>query len=257
MFNFDKKYLYIFVGIMVLYNLAGYVQNPTKLVSLILALPAVIVAMTFHEFAHAFAADRLGDETPRNQGRVTLNPLKHIEPIGFVMLLFAGFGWGRPVQINPVRFKRNISMSKGEAIVSFAGPLMNFILAIIFSFILGLVFKFNLLANISSTYGSLIIIFLYQMIFMNIGLGVFNLIPLPPLDGSKVLRHFLPTKSQMWFDSNQHIFYIIFVAIWIFGLAGVIISPVIEVIAKGIMILVSKTLGIDLLLILKFLGIYI
>lgn len=162
MFSFDKRYLYIFVAIMVVYNLGGYIQNPSKLLSLILALPAVIVAMTFHEFAHAFAADKLGDETPRNQGRVTLNPLKHIEPIGFVMLLFAGFGWGRPVQINPVRFKRNISMSKGEAIVSFAGPLMNLILAVIFSFVLGIIFKFDLLANISSTYSSIIIILLYQ-----------------------------------------------------------------------------------------------
>lgn len=257
MFSFDKRYLYIFVAIMVVYNLIGYAQSPSRLLSLVLALPAVIVAMTFHEFAHAFAADRLGDETPRNQGRVTLNPLKHIEPIGFVMLLFVGFGWGRPVQINPTRFKRDISMSKGEAIVSFAGPLMNLILAVIFTFILGLVFKFDLLVNISSTYSSIIIILLYQMIFMNIGLGVFNLIPLPPLDGSKVLRHFMGTKAQMWFDRNQYIFYIIFIAIWVLGIAGVIISPIIEIIAKGIMLLVSKTLGIDLLLILKLLGIYI
>lgn len=257
MFSFDKRYLYIFVAIMVVYNLVGYVQSPSRLLTLVLALPAVIVAMTFHEFAHAFAADRLGDETPRNQGRVTLNPLKHIEPIGFVMLLFAGFGWGRPVQINPTRFKRNISMSKGEAIVSFAGPLMNLILAVIFTFILGLVFKFDLLANVSSTYSSIIIILLYQMIFMNIGLGVFNLIPLPPLDGSKVLRHFLGTNAKMWFDRNQNIFYFIFIAIWVLGIAGVIISPIIRIIAKGIMLLVSKTLGIDLILILKLLGIYI
>ncbi len=257
MFSFDKRYLYIFVAIMVVYNLGGYIQNPSKLLSLLLALPAVIIAMTFHEFAHAFTADKLGDETPRNQGRVTLNPLKHIEPIGFVMLLFAGFGWGRPVQINPVRFKRNISMSKGEAIVSFAGPFMNLILAVIFSFVLGFIFKFNLLANVSSTYSSIIIILLYQIIFMNIGLGVFNLIPLPPLDGSKILRYFMSTKAQMWLDRNQHIFYIIFIAIWVLGLAGVIISPIIRIIAKGIMLLVSGTLGIDLTLLLMLLGIYI
>lgn len=257
MFSFDKRYLYIFIAIMVVYNLGGYIQSPSKLLSLLLALPAVIVAMTFHEFAHAFVADKLGDETPRNQGRVTLNPLKHIEPIGFIMLLFAGFGWGRPVQINPVRFKRDISMSKGEAMVSFAGPLMNFILAIIFSFVLGFVFKFNLLENVSSTYSNIIIILLYQMIFMNIGLGVFNLIPLPPLDGSKILRHFIPTNAKIWLDRNQHIFYIVFIAIWVLGFAGIIISPIIQIIAKGIMLLVSGTLQIDLVLILKFLGIYI
>lgn len=95
------------------------------------------------------------------------------------------------------------------------------------------------------------------MIFMNIGLGVFNLIPLPPLDGSKILRHFMPTNAQMWLDRNQHIFYIVFIAIWVLGFAGIIISPIIQIIAKGIMLLVSGTLGIDLILILRILGIYI
>lgn len=244
MFSFDKRYLYIFVAFMVVYNLGGYIQSPSKLLSLLLALPAVIVAMTFHEFAHAFVADKLGDETPRNQGRVTLNPLKHIEPIGFIMLLFAGFGWGRPVQINPVRFKRDISMSKGEAMVSFAGPLMNFILAIIFSFVLGFVFKFNLLENVSSTYSNIIIILLYQMIFMNIGLGVFNLIPLPPLDGSKIIMPFLPYKAKEFFINNEQIFYIIFVLIWITGIAGTIITPAINFVSKWILTLGSFIFGL-------------
>ena len=194
----DKRYIYIFITIVLILASVSYMYQPSKLIGLILALPAVIIAMTFHEFAHAFAADKLGDETPRNQGRVTLNPLKHIDPIGFFMLLFTRFGWGKPVQINPTRFNRNVSMSKGEAIVAFAGPLMNFILALVFSFLLGIVYKFNLLNNIASSYAELIIIFLIQVIFMNIGLGVFNLIPVPPLDGSKVLRHFLPANALLF-----------------------------------------------------------
>ena len=162
----DKRYIYIFITIALILASVSYMYQPSKLIGLILALPAVIIAMTFHEFAHAFAADKLGDETPRNQGRVTLNPLKHIDPIGFFMLLFTRFGWGKPVQINPTRFNRNVSMSKGEAIVAFAGPLMNFILALVFSFLLGIVYKFNLLNNIASSYAELIIIFLIQVIFI-------------------------------------------------------------------------------------------
>lgn len=246
MFNFDKRSLYIVLGIIVLWNLAGYINNPNSLLSLVLSLPAVIIAMTFHEFAHAFVADKLGDDTPRREGRLTLNPLKHIEPVGFIMLVFAKFGWGRPVQINPSRFKKNISVSKGEAIVSFAGPLMNIILAFVSAFILGIMIKFNLFSNMKLIYAELITVFFMQLICVNIGLGVFNLIPLPPLDGSKILRHFLPRSAQVWFDNNQYIFYIVFIAIWVLGIASIIISPVINLIIKGILTIVSYALGINI-----------
>ncbi|MCI8519075.1 MAG: site-2 protease family protein [Clostridia bacterium] len=112
------------------------------MVSLLLTLPAVLIAITFHEFAHGFAADRLGDDTPRMQNRLNLNPLSHIDPVGFVLLMFAGFGWGKPVQINPRNFDRKYSMEAGEAIVAFAGPLMNFALAIIFTLIYAAMYKF-------------------------------------------------------------------------------------------------------------------
>lgn len=244
MFKFDRRYLYIVVGIIILWNLTGYMQNPDKLLSLVLTLPAVIIAMTFHEYAHAWAADKLGDDTPRSQGRLTLNPLKHIEPIGFFILLFAGFGWGRPVEINTSNFNRNISRSKGEAIVAFAGPLMNIILSVVSAFLLGIIIKFNWLANVQLQYAQIIIIFMMQLIYINIGLGVFNLIPLPPLDGSKILRHFLPNKARNWFDSYQYIFYIIFIAIWVLGITTIIISPIINLIGKGILNLIYIILGI-------------
>ena len=240
----DKRYIYIFITIALILASVSYMYQPSKLIGLILALPAVIIAMTFHEFAHAFAADKLGDETPRNQGRVTLNPLKHIDPIGFFMLLFTRFGWGKPVQINPTRFNRNVSMSKGEAIVAFAGPLMNFILALVFSFLLGIVYKFNLLNNIASSYAELIIIFLIQVIFMNIGLGVFNLIPLPPLDGSKIFLPILPRGAKTWFIENERIFYIIFLVIWISGIAGNMISPLISKMTSAILGIALKIFGL-------------
>ena len=128
-FNIDRKFIYILLGALVLMSLMNY--SSFDLLALLLTLPAVIVAITFHEYAHAFAADRLGDDTPRMQGRLNLNPMSHIDPVGFMLLMFAGFGWGKPVQINPRNFNRNVNMDKGEAIVSLAGPLMNFILAIV------------------------------------------------------------------------------------------------------------------------------
>ena len=123
---------------------------------------------------------------------------------------------------------------------------MNIILAFVSAFILGIMIKFNLFSNMKLIYAELITVFFMQLICVNIGLGVFNLIPLPPLDGSKILRHFLPRSAQVWFDNNQYIFYIVFIAIWVLGIASIIISPVINLIIKGILTIVSYALGINI-----------
>ena len=195
----------------------------------------MLIAITFHEFAHAFAADKLGDDTARREGRLSLNPLDHLDPVGSLLLLFAGFGWGKPVHVNPRNYTRKMSMEKGEAIVSFAGPLMNFILAIIFTLIYCAIYKFAGISFQLSTVGNIIMALISSTISVNIGLGVFNLIPLPPLDGSKIIMPFLPYKAKEFFINNESIFYIIFVAIWITGLAGIIISPVMRWINQGIL----------------------
>jgi len=233
MFSFDKRTIYIVLAILIIMNLAQYLTDSNALLGLVLTLPGVIVAISFHEFAHAFAADRLGDDTPRKQGRLNLNPLSHMDPIGFALLLFAGFGWGKPVEINPVRFNRKHSMETGEAIVAFAGPLMNFILATVGTLIYFLLYRFAEGFMFTQT-GLIIGTILQGLIITNIGLGVFNLIPLPPLDGSKVLMKFLPGKAKNFFINNEHIFYIIFVVIWISGIAGSIITPAIEFIYYGL-----------------------
>lgn len=233
-FNFDKRFVYIILVMLVVMSLSSYITNTDKLLGLLLTLPAVLIAITFHEFAHAFAADKLGDDTPRRQGRLTLNPLAHLDPIGSIMLVFAGFGWGKPVEINPRNFTRNVTMSKGEAIVSIAGPIMNFILSIVFTLMYYTIVKINPLFGMS-TIGSVILALIQVTITINIGLGVFNLIPLPPLDGSKVLRNCLPYSGKEWMDRYSQIFYYIFVALWITGLAGIIISPIISGIYTGIM----------------------
>lgn len=244
-FSFDKRLLYIFLGICVLSMIMGYLSSPIELLGLLYSIPGVLIAITFHEYAHAFAAYKLGDDTARLQGRMSLNPLKHMDPIGIVMLLFLGFGWGRPVQVNSRNFNRNISASKAEAIVSFAGPLANFILAIVFSIITVLIIKFDVLATCSVRAALTIMTILQSIIAVNVGLGLFNLIPLPPLDGSKILNHFLPYNAKIWFENNEQIFYIIFLVIWITGIAGSIISPAISFVYSWILKIVAMILGVN------------
>ena len=242
-FGIDKKALYIIIAVLAVMFLGRYLNDTNELLSLVLTLPAVLIAITFHEFAHAFAADKLGDDTPRRQGRLTLNLLAHLDPIGSIMLVFAGFGWGKPVEINPRNFNRTVSMTKGEAIVSIAGPIMNFIIAIVFSIIYFSLMRFAPMFVLSQI-GIIIITLIQITIMINVGLGVFNLIPLPPLDGSKVLNHFLPYNTREWFERYSQIFYMLFVVLWITGIAGELISPIINLVYTGIVNLVGLLFGI-------------
>ena len=224
-FNFDKKTLYIIIGILVVLSLASY--GTEGIFDLILSVPAVLLAITVHEFGHAFAAYKLGDDTPLRQGRLSLNPFDHIDPLGLAMLLFAHIGWGKPVQIDPRNYNRNISVEKADAIVSFAGPLMNFITAIVFALIYCAIMKFAGAVFVMSKIGIIIVSIIIYIITMNIGLGVFNLIPLPPLDGSKIFLPILPHNTKSWFIEHEQTFYFIFLIIWITGIAGRLISPII------------------------------
>lgn len=233
-YNIDKRTFYIILGILVILSMAN--MTALEWLDILLTLPAVIIAITFHEFAHAFVADKLGDTTPRSQGRLTLNPLKHLDPVGFVLLMFAHVGWGKPVEINPNNFTSNKSKSACEALVSLAGPIMNFIIAIISTVIYFALYKY---APANEFAISILITVSYLTAIINIGIGVFNLIPLPPLDGEKIFRHILPYKAQQWLDRNSYILNMIFLLLWFFGLLGVVVSPVINVIYKGIFTAVS------------------
>ena len=145
-------------------------------------LPGIILGLTVHEYCHALVAHWCGDNTSKEQGRVTLNPLKHIDPYGFVMLLVAGFGWAKPVQFN----EQNLRNPKTDVIkIALAGPLSNAITAMILSLILAL--SASLLASAYSNIISTITEILVYAVFINWGLFIFNLIPLPPLDGSHLL----------------------------------------------------------------------
>lgn len=228
MFGFDRKALYIVLIILVVFSIAS--MSAGEWLNILLTLPAVIIAITFHEFAHAFVADKLGDTTPRAQGRLTLNPLKHLDPIGFVLLMFAHVGWGKPVEINPNNFTSNKSRSACEAMVSLAGPIMNFIIAIISTVIYYALYTFAPV----NTWTGILILLTYLIAIINIGIGIFNLIPLPPLDGEKIFKHILPYKAQAWLDRNAYTLSMVFMLLWFFGLLGVIVNPVINVVYNAI-----------------------
>ena len=245
MFSFNnKRIIYIILIVCVATMLIGYMTNLSSLYRLLISIPAVLIAITFHEYAHALAAYKLGDETAKAQGRMTLNPIKHMDPVGILMLLFLGFGWGRPVQIDSRNFNRNISAKKAEAIVAVAGPIANFILAIVFSIITALLIKFNVFERMQYRASFTIIEILQSIVIINVGLGLFNLIPLPPLDGSKVLCAFLPYNVEMSFRNNEQIFYMVFMILWITGLLGAFISPAISAVYTGLMKLVQAIIGI-------------
>lgn len=225
----DRRKLLTILGICLVFGLlmTGEFQI------ILLTLPGVIIAMTFHEFAHAWVADKLGDTTPRSQGRLTLNPLSHIDPFGIILLLFANIGWGKPVQINPRNFNSNKSMETCEALVSLAGPLINLILAFIFMIIYYALYWFT-------NCPALILLIVFYTITVNIGLGVFNLLPIPPLDGSKIFAKFLPYNAKAWIDRNMQYIYILFLILWITNVLSWIVSPVITVIFDGMNWLVSR-----------------
>ncbi|MFO0704496.1 MAG: site-2 protease family protein [Candidatus Andersenbacteria bacterium] len=149
---------------------------------------ALVIGITVHEFSHALAATWQGDPTPGQQGRLSLNPLRHLDPLGTLFLIIAGFGWGKPVQFNS-RYLKNPRL--GSVLVGLAGPAANLLLVILFGLILRILINADIFSEDSG-----IFVFLSSLVLMNIVLLVFNLIPIPPLDGSKVLLALLPRSAH-------------------------------------------------------------
>ncbi|MFA5188585.1 MAG: site-2 protease family protein [Patescibacteria group bacterium] len=181
--------------------LLNFFSQPLIGVAFILAL---LIVLTFHEFFHALVAVWQGDNTAKDAGRLTLNPLAHLDLTGTILLLLIGFGWGKPVPVNYYNLK---NQKWGPAIVSAAGPFANLIMAIIFSVVFKLIAPSNLnpVAVLSGASGNLLLIFLSFLIIYSLILMVFNLIPIPPLDGSKIFFAFLPPKYdyiQAYLEKN-------------------------------------------------------
>ena len=170
------------------------------IITKLLMLPGIILGLSLHEFAHAWMSDRLGDPTPRRQGRLTINPIAHIDPLGFVALLLVGFGWGKPVMIDPSYYKNR---RRDEFLVAIAGVTMNLILAVILSF------PAKALMNMYYSSGSALIenIFyiVYYAVSINVCLMVFNLIPCPPLDGWNIVTQiFRLDRYRWWYKVYQY-----------------------------------------------------
>lgn len=179
-----------------------------ELQELLVFLPVFIIGVTLHEFGHAYMAHSLGDPTPEAAGRLTVNPIAHLDIVGTLMMIFAHFGWAKPVPINPIYFSRKVGIGVGMALVGAAGPFVNLLLAYI-SFQL-LVF-FNM-PGISA--------FLGISLWVNAMLFVFNLIPIPPLDGSRILRIFLPDGLLRKYDELENYGFILIVILVMLPVTG-------------------------------------
>ncbi len=165
------------------------------MVDMILLAPPILVALTFHEYAHGYVALRFGDPTAKMAGRLTLNPLSHLDPIGTIMLFVVHFGWAKPVPVDP-RYFRN---PKQDMLwVALAGPGANMVLAFISGILLSMLGRGSLFGS-----HNMLLIMLQYSLFINLALAVFNMLPIPPLDGSKVLRGLLPYKYQHIADQME------------------------------------------------------
>lgn len=161
--------------------------------SFLIQIIAVVFSLSFHECAHAYWAKHLGDDTAEKQGRITLNPLAHLEPIGFLMMVFAPIGWAKPVMVNPSKFRPGKNSRTGFMEVALAGPVSNLILAWIAYFLYALIYKLSPNGLLDQNLATSLLLQLFLMLIaVNINLAVFNLLPIPPLDGFNIYGRFLP-----------------------------------------------------------------
>ena len=213
----------------------------TIVTMLLLTLPIVLLALCLHETAHGYVAYKLGDPTARSLGRLTLNPLKHLDPIGFLCMLGFGFGWAKPVPINTRYFK---NPKRDMAICGLAGPVSNLLLSLVFAGLLRIFYETvsaTPFASEQSLYvASLIYTFLTLGIRLNIGLAVFNLLPIPPLDGSRLLTAVLPWRiSSKLIQYEQIIAIVLMVGLWI----GVL-DPVLNFITSNLSNVIYSLFGL-------------
>ena len=189
-------------------------RNP---IEILLSLPAVFLAMSFHEFAHAFAADRMGDPTPRNQGRLTLDPLVHVDWTGLILFALFGYGWAKPVQVNPSNF---CSTRWGDILVSIAGPVANLVLAAVAALL------YAVLASLPNSSAAMhtILSIIDSIVYLNIVFFLLNLIPIPPFDGYHVVKDLFFRRFIRFFMEYEKVGIYILFAFVLFGLFDRIIS---------------------------------
>ncbi len=192
--------------------------------NLLVALPGILWALTIHEFAHGYVAYKIGDPTPKLAGRLTLNPIAHIDLLGFIALFLVHFGWAKPVPINPRNFTKVSSWRTGEILVSFAGPLANFLSA----FVSALLLKYLPFYAISPSISEPLFLMLKYSLFINVAFGIFNLLPIPPLDGSKILEAILPYKYWIQYKKIEPYGPIILIILIITPVINWILIPLVD-----------------------------
>lgn len=197
------------------------------MINFLITLPGILLAISIHEFGHGYAAYILGDDTAKKSGRLSLNPLKHIDPVGFLMLIIAHFGWAKPVPINSNKFKYK---RIGLFVVSIAGVVCNLILAIICIYL----YKYELRFVNMYALNSIIL----SMVSINIGFAVFNLLPIPPLDGSKIILSVLPNRLHYYYFKYEHVGSIILIMLMFTGNIGIVANPIYSIIKNLINIIV-------------------
>ena len=228
-------------------------QNKASLIWLVLRIPVVLFSLSFHEASHAFAAHKLGDDTAKNLGRLTLNPIKHLDLIGAICLFFFGIGWAKPVPIMTRNFK---NPKKGMAISALAGPVSNVLLSLIGLFLCSLfarIFGYDgsetgilrvIANNRGNTAAFLLCLFFYIFHLTNLLLAMFNMLPVPPLDGSRLALLFLPEKAYFAVMKYERIIMIVFLALLFF--AGFdLLGKVGYAASDGLFLLVSKIPGMS------------
>ena len=209
-------------------------NNPKEFImGLLLSIPGLIIALSMHEFAHGFAAYKMGDNTAKYSGRLTLNPLHHLDPIGTICLFLAGFGWAKPVPINPYNFRHR---RLGVIVVSLAGPMMNFLIALISYFLFETLHHYHIIGIADEFWNTVLL----KCIGLNIGLMCFNLIPIPPLDGSKVLLELLPFGLRRSYYQLERYSSLILMILLLTG----ILDPVVDIMFDGVFFIISKIVGL-------------
>lgn len=197
----------------------------------IILLPGIVIGISFHEFAHAFVANLCGDPTPKHQNRITLNPAAHIDPIGFIALIFIGFGWGRPVIINPRNFKKP---RRDELLVALAGVTLNLILAFVFIALIRLLYEFAF-DFIQTDLGFILNDIIISAAYINIVLLVFNLLPIPPLDGFNVITQLFNLRNTEFYYRVYNKGFLILMVLILFNVTGKVLVPIVSWIFSGLM----------------------
>lgn len=199
------------------------------LMGMLYTLPALLIGLTLHELAHGWVAYKMGDPTAKNLGRLTLNPLKHLDPLGTFFLLFFNFGWAKPVPVNPMNFAGD--RKRGMLWVSLAGPGTNLIIVILTA----LVWKFIQPQGYTQT------VILFYIYYINLILAVFNFIPVPPLDGSKIFAGFLPAKYGYVMYSVEKYGMVILLLLSFTGIIGKVLIPAVRLLGA----VIASLLGVD------------